>query len=81
MRPRRSGLLRKNSGKTKSCHTFTRSICGNQAAGKAEEDEEAEEAEEVAVSNFVPISLSLSLFRFLSASPQLVEFLGNIFKL
>lgn len=66
-----NGLLKKNSGKIKPCHTFTRSICGNQAAGKAEEDEEAEE---VTVSNLFQ-SLSLS------ASPQLVEFLGNIFKL
>lgn len=32
----------KNS-KIKSGHIFTRSICGNQAAGKAEEYEEAEE--------------------------------------
>lgn len=52
-----------SSGKTakdkKSCHIFTRSICGNQAAGKAEEDEEAEE---VAVSTFFTnLSLSLSL--------------------
>lgn len=67
VRPRRSGLLRKNSGKTKILsHIHT--LCGNQAAGKAEEDEEAEE---VAVSNFVPISLYLSLSLPLSISLSL----------
>lgn len=45
----RGGFLQKNSERFKSCHIFARSICGNQAAGKAEEDEEAEE---VAVSTF-----------------------------
>lgn len=44
---------RKIGRKIKSCHIFTRSICGNQAAGKAEEDEDAEE-----VVNPVPISFA-----------------------
>lgn len=49
---------KKNSERLKKTrHIFTRSICGSQAAGKAEEDEEAEE---VAVS-FLYQSLSFSL--------------------
>lgn len=51
----KGGILRKKQRKIKSCHIFTRSICGNQAAGKAEE---YEEAEEVAVSTNLSLSLA-----------------------
>lgn len=78
-----SGDPPENQREIKSCHIFRRSNCGNQAAGKAEEDEDSEE---VAVFFFLflfftNISLSLSLFLSLSASPHLMEFLGNVFQL
>lgn len=62
------GILWNNS---ENLVTLKRSICVKQAADEAEEDEGAEE---VAMSTFFkPISLS--------ASPHLMEFLGNIFQL
>lgn len=50
---------------------FTRSMCGNQAAGEAEEDEDEEAGGGSRCHTCVPIS----------ASSQLVEFLGDVFQL
>lgn len=57
----------------KSCHIFTRSICGNQAAGKAEEDKGAEQ---VAVSTLYqafsqPRRSSWSLWATFSSSDSM----------